>query len=84
MAKKGVLYDRTAPTERIAPKADVPKPWPFRAPTKEQATTGRFMAAGDEYGVGFRQPVGKEKASNKGPIPMESVCFPCDQAIPKY
>ena len=30
----------------------------FAAPSKEQATTGRFMQAGDDYGVGHRQPVG--------------------------
>lgn len=53
----------------------------FAAPTKEQATTGHFMVAGDDYGVGFKQAVGKEKASNKGGIPMESKCFPSDQAI---
>ena len=32
----------------------------FVAPTKEQATTGRFMQAGDDYGVGKTQPVGRE------------------------
>lgn len=81
--KKRNFHDPIAPKERIAPEADVPKPWPFRAPTKEEATTGRFMAAGDEYGVGFRTPVGKEKASSmeSGPIPQESKCFPCDQAL---
>lgn len=48
----------------------------FAAPTKEQATTGRFMCAGDDYGVGFRQPSGKEKASGleDGPIIMKSSC----------
>ncbi len=42
----------------------------FAAPTKEQATTGRFMVAGDNYGVGFKQPVGKESASGikSGPL----------------
>jgi len=33
---------------------------PFNAPTKEGATTGRFMQAGDDYGVGHRQPVGRQ------------------------
>jgi hypothetical protein len=75
--------DPIAPTKRVAPKADVPKPWPFRAPTKEEATTGRFMEAGDDYGVGFRSPVGKEKAGSmeSGPIPQRSKCFPSDQAV---
>jgi hypothetical protein len=50
---------------------------PFHDPTKEQATTGRFMCAGDGHGVGFRQPVGKEKASGpaSGPIPQKAFAF---------
>lgn len=53
-----------------------------KAPTKEQATTGRFMDMGDTYGVGFRQPVGKEKASDAAnPIPQRAECFLPDQAI---
>lgn len=46
----------------------------FVAPTKEKATTGRFMSAGDDYGVGHRTPIGGFKASGimSGPIPMKS------------
>ena len=47
----------------------------FAAPTKEQATTGMFMSAGDDYGVGFKQPVGKTVASKGSAIPMESKCI---------
>lgn len=47
----------------------------FKAPTKENATTGRFMDAGDNYGVGFKNPVGKDNASSNGPIPMKSFCM---------
>ena len=49
----------------------------FKAPTKEQATTGRYDAPGDNYGVGFRTPVGKMKASgvSSGPIPQKSKCM---------
>ena len=49
----------------------------FAAPTKEQATTGRFMQAGDNYGVGHRTPVGKTTCSGpaSGPIPQKSKCF---------
>ena len=45
--------------------------WSFKAPTKDQATSG-CISAGDSYGVGFRTPVGKEKASSmmNGPIPF--------------
>ena len=48
----------------------------FVAPNKEQATTGRFMPPGDDYGIGFRTPVGKEKARGmaSGPIPQKSKC----------
>ncbi len=48
----------------------------FVAPSKEKATTGRFMSAGDNYGVGFRTPLGKKIANSmmSGPIPMKSKC----------
>ena len=53
----------------------------YVAPSKEGATTGRFMPAGDDYGVGFRTPIGKEKASSyeKGPIPLKTECFDPDK-----
>lgn len=64
----------------IAPKArKVDKN--FVAPTKEQATTGKFMAPGDDYGVGFRTPVGTLKESSKEVIPMKSKCFYPDDVI---
>ncbi len=50
----------------------------FIAPTRDEATTGMgFMCAGDEHGVGFRTPVGKERGSGiaSGPIPMKSKCY---------
>lgn len=49
----------------------------FAAPEKEEATTGRWMQAGDYYGVGFRQPVGKEHARglDSGAIPQSSKCM---------
>lgn len=40
----------------------------FAALTKEEATTGVSFMAGDDYGVGYRTPVGKMSASSKGPI----------------
>ena len=53
----------------------------FAAPTKEQATTGRAFWAGDRYGVGFKTPVGKMKASGimSGPIPMKTKCVDPDE-----
>lgn len=53
----------------------------FVAPTKDQATTGRFMAAGDSHGVGFKTPVGKFSDGSKSPIPMESKCFSPNDVI---
>ena len=53
----------------------------FAAPTKDQATTGRFMVAGDYHGVGFRTPVGKFTARpiEMGPIPMKCSCSNPDE-----
>lgn len=49
----------------------------FVAPTKEQATTGRFMGAGDSYGIGYKTPEGKAHATpiSDGPIPQKAFCF---------
>lgn len=76
MKKSGPFKDPIKPKVRLSDRS-------FVAPTKEQATTGSFMSAGDYYGVGFRQPVGKEKASSieNGPIPQRSECFSSNQTI---
>ena len=77
MSKEKVLKDPIAYKKRMANPE-------FANPRKEQATTGRCMPAGDDYGVGFRQPVGNvgnPKSVASGPIPQESVCFPSDEAI---
>ena len=66
--------DPIAYKERLASKT-------FAAPTKEKATTGYFMAAGDNYGVGFRNPIGSEKVKTEGPIPQKSFAFECKDAI---
>lgn len=67
--KKPMFKDPIAPKERATSRD-------FVAPSKEQGTTGRFMQGGDNYGVGYRTPVGKFKASSieSGPIPMKSKC----------
>jgi hypothetical protein len=69
---KKVLADPIAPRQ----KKDGKWPWSYKAPTKDQAHSG-YLSAGNDYGVGFRTPVGKEKASDikSGPIPQESHCF---------
>lgn len=80
---RGTMNSEKHFKDPIRPKQRKMSTW-FAAPTKEEATTGRFpggmTAAGDNYGVGFRTPVGKEKARpmSQGPIPQESQCFPSD------
>lgn len=76
MAKKGSFANPIAPRENTCS-------FDFVAPSKEQATTGRFMDAGNTYGVGFRQPVGHEGApKERAPtMPMESKCFSPDDTI---
>ena len=70
MAK--VLKDPIAPKV----KTDGTYPWSFSAPTKDFAHSG-CLSAGNYYGVGFRTPVGKEKAGDmsSGPIPQKSERF---------
>ncbi len=75
MADK-ILKDRTA----VKTKINGEWPWTFNAPTKDQAHSG-CISAGNDYGVGIRQPVGKETASglDSGPIPQASKCFSPDE-----
>lgn len=70
MKKKGSFENPIAPSKRQME-------FPFQAPTKEQATTGRYMQAGDDYGIGHRQPVGHEgnPKESAGVLPRESKCF---------
>ena len=75
-AKKKVLHDPIAYRYRVS---DIQ----FSAPRKEQTTTGRFMSSGSNYGSGFTNPVGTEKARgiDKGPIPQGCAAFPAGEAI---
>lgn len=70
MAKNDPFKNPLAPKERKSSRA-------FVAPTKEEATTGQFMPAGDYYGTGFRQPMGKLRGDSNGehPVPMKSKCM---------
>ena len=76
MKKKGSFENPIAPKSK---QMD----FPFQAPTKEQATTGRFYAAGDNYGVGHRQPVGHEGNPKQkvGVMPLESKCFSAEDVF---
>lgn len=71
MANK-VLQDRTA----VKTKINGEWPFTFNAPTKDYSHSG-CISAGNDYGVGIRQPVGTFKASGPeaGPIPQTSHCF---------
>lgn len=53
------------------PKDGKNSPWDFRCPQYDERTSC-FINAGTHYGVGHRQPTGKESASDmtKGPIPF--------------
>ena len=53
----------------------------FAAPTQAKATTGYFMAAGDRYGVGHKNPIGSEKVKTESPIPQKAFAFTCEEAI---
>jgi hypothetical protein len=68
----------------IAPKSkhDGEYPWEFKAPSYDNRTS-YSISAGDNYGVGFRTPVGKEKASpiTSGPIPQKAKCFSPDDVM---
>jgi hypothetical protein len=63
-------------------KAVDDKPWDFRAPSYDNRTSCS-ISAGSDYGVGFKTPVGREKASGitSGPIPMQAKCFSPDEVM---
>lgn len=48
-------------------------PWDFKAPSYDNRTSSS-ICAGNDYGVGFNQPVGKMKARSfeSGPIPQKN------------
>ena len=59
-----------------AKKENGEEEWSFKAPSYDNRTSCS-IPGGDDYGNGFRTPVGKEKASGmkSGPIPQTSNCF---------
>ena len=66
----------------IAPrkKENGVKEWSFKAPAYDNRTSCS-IPGGNDYGVGFRTPVGKETAASikSGPIPQEAKCFSPDE-----
>ena len=71
-----VLKDPIAPKQR----KDGNYPFTFNAPSYDNRHSCS-MKAGNDYGVGFRTPVGKEKAGSmgSGPIPQKSNAFSPDR-----
>ena len=69
---KGPFKDPISPSKRDNGKY----PFEFKAPTYDNRTSCS-ISAGNDYGVGFRQPVGKESARpiNDGPIPQQAKAF---------
>jgi hypothetical protein len=66
----------------IAPskKENGKKEWSFKAPSYDNRTSCS-IPAGDDYGTGFRTPVGSKKVSSmkSGPIPQTSKRFSADE-----
>jgi hypothetical protein len=69
---RGEFKDPIAPKKR----EDGAYPFEFKAPTYDNRTSCS-ISAGNDYGVGFTQPVGKEAASpiTSGPILQQAKCF---------
>jgi hypothetical protein len=69
---KGEFKDPISPKMR----EDGAYPFEFKAPTYDNRTSCS-ISAGNDYGVGFKQPIGKETASpiTAGPIPQKAKAF---------
>lgn len=68
-----ILKDRLAPKERVN---ETQKEWTYNAPSYDNRTSCS-ISAGDNYGIGRTNPIGKESAApmSAGPIPQESYAF---------
>lgn len=64
----------------VKKKVDGTWPWTFNAPSKDGSHSG-CLSAGNDYGIGHREPIGKFKAGGMetGPIPQESKAFSPDE-----
>jgi hypothetical protein len=75
---KNPFKDPIRPTERT----NGVKEWSFKAPRYDQRTSCS-IPAGDDYGVGFTNPVGKFEARplSSGVIPQDAMCFSPDDVV---
>jgi len=80
MAKNKVLQDPIAVKQRINGKEE----WSFHAPSYDNRTSNS-IPAGNDYGVGHRQPTGTFKCSSmeSGPIPQKAHCFSPNEIFDK-
>jgi hypothetical protein len=71
-----VLKDPIAPKK----KEDGNYPFEFKAPSYDNRSSCS-ISAGNDYGIGFRTPVGKDRAGpiTSGPIPQEAQAFSPDE-----
>lgn len=67
-----ILKDPIRPRKKVNGKY----PWDFKAPSYDNRTSSS-IPAGNDYGIGFRTPVGKEEARSldQGPLGAKSRCF---------
>lgn len=58
------------------------KEWDYKAPSYDNRTSCS-ITAGDDYGVGFRTPVGKNNASGpaSGPIPQRAFSMRAEDVL---
>lgn len=75
MSKEKVLHNFIKPRSKLSP-------YNYVAPSYDNRTSCS-MKAGDEYGVGFKTPIGKDKASSymSGPIPLGATAFTIEEVV---
>ena len=53
---------------KIKEKKDGKYPWTYDAPHYDKRSS-HYMSAGDNYGIGHKQPIGKDKHTNFDAVP---------------
>lgn len=76
MSAEKVLRDPIKPSKRVDGRTE----WSFKGPCYDNRTSGS-IPAGNDYGVGFKTPVGMKKPGSmaSGPIPQSSTKFSPDK-----
>lgn len=70
------FHDPIAPKKKEDGKA----PWSFKSPSYDNRSSCSIKA-GDDYGIGFRQPVGSMSDKGKSPIPMKAMRMSADEVV---